>query len=228
MYDIELKYENAIPVVFATDKNFIPYLYVAIQSLVDNSSEKNNYDIVILYSNVEEYKRNQFKELEKENISIRFYDMSELMAEYKDVWYTHWSYTDSVYYRFFIPQLFKNYKKVLFMDADIIINCDIANLYYENIGENQVGAVVGLARQVDEDWHRDYIENVLQIEYDKYFNAGIIVFNIEKIDTKFFSDTCINKLVELKDPPMQDQDVFNLIFKNKVRYLNCSYNLTWN
>lgn len=217
-----------IPVVFATDKNFIPYLYVAIQSLVDNSSDSNNYDIVILCTDVEEYKQKQFKQLEKSNISIRFFDMANLMSEYQDVWYTHWGYSESVYYRFFIPQLFSKYYKVLFLDADIIVNCDIANLYYENIGENQIGAVLGLARQIDEDWHRDYIEKVLKIESDKYFNAGIIIFNIAKIDIKNFLNTCINQLIELREPPMQDQDVFNVIFKDKIAYLNITYNLTWN
>ena len=43
--------KNNIPVVFATDNNFVPYLGVTIKSLVENSSEENNYDIVILYSN---------------------------------------------------------------------------------------------------------------------------------------------------------------------------------
>lgn len=217
-----------IPVVFATDKNFIPYLYVAIQSLVDNSSDSNNYDIVILCTDVEEYKQKQFKQLEKSNISIRFFDMAELMSEYQDVWYTHWQYTNSVYYRFFIPQIFSAYNKIIFLDADIAINCDVAELYNTDLEGKSIGASIGLARQKSDDWHREYIENTLKLDCKDYFNAGIFVLNIDTINKETYLKDCIQILNSLNNPPMQDQDVMNVYFKKNVKYISCAYNLTWN
>ena len=39
---------NTIPIVFASDENYVKYLSVAIISLTDNMSKDYNYDIVIL------------------------------------------------------------------------------------------------------------------------------------------------------------------------------------
>ena len=49
-YDTILDRNVAVKVLrgdLATDEKFVPYLYAAIQSLVDNSTLENNYDILI-------------------------------------------------------------------------------------------------------------------------------------------------------------------------------------
>ncbi len=220
--------KKTVPVVFATDSNFMPYLYVAIQSLVDNASDNNNYDIVILCTEIEKYTQNQFKELNRNNISVRFFDMAELMSKYKEIWYTHWTYTEAMYYRFFIPQLFTDYLKVLYLDCDITLNCDIAELYDIDLEGKTMGAAAGLARQHAEDQYKEYIETTLNIKKEHYFNSGVLIFDIKELKENNFFELCINTLKQLNEPLFPDQDVLNLIFKGNVKYLNCTYNFTWN
>ncbi len=220
--------KNNIPVVFATDNNFVPYLGVTIKSLVENSSEDNNYDIVILYSNVDEYNRKRLKSLEQKNVSIRFYDMTDLMEEYKDDWYVHSNWSDAVYYRFYIPQIFINYSKVVFLDADTIIKFDISELFNMDIGTNQLAAVQDIPRMQDNDFHSQFIKEKLEIKCCQYFNAGVLVFNLKYINNKTFLEHSMEALKKLENPFFQDQDVFNYIFKNNVYYLDNSYNTSWN
>ena len=66
-----------IPVFFAVDNGYIPFLGVALKSLVDNSSEKNKYEIKVLYTNVSEENKAKIKKYEKENISIEFVDLNK-------------------------------------------------------------------------------------------------------------------------------------------------------
>lgn len=219
---------RSIPVVFATDENFIPYLYVAIQSLVDNSSKDNNYDIVILYENVNEYKQHLFKILEAENISIRFVNMTSLMNKYKESWYVHWDYSSAVYYRFFIAKLFEKYKKVLYLDGDITINCDIAELYNTDLGNNYIAAVQELSMQHIESPAYKYIPEKLGLKNEKYFNAGILVFNLEELRSFDFLNACVETLKALKKPIFQDQDVLNKLCSGRIKYLDLKYNLAWN
>ena len=42
--------QKVIPVFMAVDNNYIPFLGVALKSLIDNSSKENNYEIKILYN----------------------------------------------------------------------------------------------------------------------------------------------------------------------------------
>ena len=218
---------NNIPVVFATDFNFIPYLGSAIQSLVENSSLKNNYDIVILYADINEQNIKQLASTSKNNVSIRFYDMSKLMDGYKDKWYTRCNWSKAVYYRFFIPKIFSRYEKVLYLDADIVILCDIAELYNIELGDNLIGAVPDIPRQYHSDSYKNFINNVIGIKCDQYFNNGILSLNIAKIERNNFLDTCIKTLSTLDNPAYLDQDVFNYIFKNRVKYFHNKYNFNW-
>lgn len=219
---------NNIPIVFSTDNNFVPYLGVAIKSLIEKSSTNNNYDIVILYSNVDKYNQLRLLSLAKDNVSIRFCDVTELMMCNKDNWHVKGQYSKSVYYRFFIPQIFNNYNKVLFLDADIIVNCDISELYNIELGDNLIGAVKDIPRLQKNDFYTQFIEGKLGIKPDMYFNAGILILNLQRFERNTFLNKCIEVLAILDKPLYQDQDVFNFLFKEKVLYIDNKYNVSWN
>ena len=40
--------ENAIPICFSVNNNFLPFTAVMIQSIIDHANNKDNYDIIIL------------------------------------------------------------------------------------------------------------------------------------------------------------------------------------
>ena len=44
--------KKEIPIFFAVDDGYIPFLAVAIQSMVDNASDDNKYLIKVLYTNI--------------------------------------------------------------------------------------------------------------------------------------------------------------------------------
>ncbi len=46
------KDKQVIPIFFAVDNEYIPFLAVAIQSLINNSTENNYYLIKVLYTNI--------------------------------------------------------------------------------------------------------------------------------------------------------------------------------
>lgn len=50
--------KNNIPVFYATDENYAPYLYISIKSLISHISSEYNYDICILIENLSDrYKK---------------------------------------------------------------------------------------------------------------------------------------------------------------------------
>lgn len=219
---------KTIPVVFATDQNFFPYMFVAITSLIEKASPSNNYDIVILFDNIEEYPKQMLEKLNSKNISIRFFNMSEIMKQYKNLWYTHWLYTEAMYYRFIIPEIFKDYEKVLYLDGDIIINCDIAELYDIDLKNNWIGAIIENSMKHPKSPAYDYIEKVLNLNKNEYFSSGVMIFNIKILSQFNFFKSCITILKNLKTPLFPDQDVLNLVCNKHVKYIDITFNLQWN
>ena len=45
---------EVIPIFFAIDDGYMPFLAVALESLIENSSKKYYYSIKILYTNISE------------------------------------------------------------------------------------------------------------------------------------------------------------------------------
>ena len=68
--------KNVIPIVFATNKEYAPYVAVAIESIYVNSSENNFYDInVLIDASMTNDLKNKFNKLSYNNISVRMWDV---------------------------------------------------------------------------------------------------------------------------------------------------------
>ena len=71
-----------IPIFFSCDDNYVPFLGVAITSLICNTSEKNNYNIYVLHSGLKNENMKRIKTLETQNASIDFVDVSDKLEAY--------------------------------------------------------------------------------------------------------------------------------------------------
>ena len=129
-----------IPIFFAVDDGYCPFLAVAIQSMIDNSSPENHYSIKVLNTDISRENKNKISKYKRENISIEFVDLNYYIRKVKDKLYTRDYYSKTTYFRLFIPNLYPQYDKVLYLDSDIVILDDIANLFDTDLGDNLVAA----------------------------------------------------------------------------------------
>ena len=72
--------KKEIPVFFAIDNNFAPYLAVALNSAVKNSSKERNYRAIVLHENVSEENIKKLKAFETDNFKI---DITPMSANFK-------------------------------------------------------------------------------------------------------------------------------------------------
>lgn len=213
-----------IPIFFAVDDCYIPFLSVAMQSVIDNSSKENKYAIKILYTNVSEENMLKIKKYEKENISIEFVNVNSQLEKVQDKLYTRNYFSNTTYFRLFIPELYPQYDKALYLDSDTAILTDVANLYNEEIGDNLIAGVPDGAVQTIEIF-QEYVEKVVGVvDYNNYFNAGIIVMNLEELRKYKFQEKFLYLLGKVKFEVAQDQDYLNRLCKGRVKLLDTSWN----
>ena len=194
-----------IPVFFAVDNGYIPFLGVALKSLVDNSSEKSKYAIKVLYTNVSEENKAKIKKYEKENINIEFVDLNKQLEEIKEKLYTRNYFSNTTYYRLFIPNLYPQYDKAVYIDSDTVCLADIADLYNVDMGDNLIAAVPDGAVQTIDPF-KDYVERVVGVaDYNKYFNAGVIVMNLKELREYKFEEKFIYMLGKIRFEVAQGQ-----------------------
>ncbi|MBQ9267808.1 MAG: glycosyltransferase family 8 protein [Clostridia bacterium] len=211
-----------IPIFFSIDDNYIPFLAVALRSLIDNASKAYDYKIEVLNSGLKPENMEAIKSFETENVKVEFADVNEKIKEISSDLSLRLRdyYSNSIYYRIFIPSLFPHYKKALYLDADITIIDDISKLYFEDVGDNLLGVITDDVVFGDELLEK-YAKDALGIEKGQYFNSGILVMNLEKLREEKIEDKFVHLLSKYNfDTIAPDQDYLNVLCKGKVKYLS--------
>lgn len=224
--------KNEIPIILACDDNYVKFAAVTIASIMANSSKNNAYKIHILTEYISDNNIQLLKEQinKKRNFSLDLINVSNI--DFSKFYITQNSHINiSTYYRFFIADLLPQYDKVLYLDCDLVVNIDVANLYNHNLEDNILGAVkddmcIRIKKLIDNpneplekypDFTLKYYTDVLKLDTNwMYFNAGVILFNTKIMREINFSAELIAINNEIEKPIFQDQDILNVcVYKNK-------------
>ncbi len=213
-----------IPIFFSTDDNYLPFLDVALGSLIENASKEYRYKIIILNTGVSESGASRIKARECENFRIDFVDISERLSGIKSRLKDVYHFSLVTYYRLFIGSLFPEYDKIVYLDCDLVVLGDIAELYLTDLGDNIIGAAPEeFVRSTPE--FREYAREALGVDPDGYVNAGVLVMNLAEFRRSKIEDKFIELISEydfdLLDP---DQAYLNYLCHGKIHTLPNGWN----
>lgn len=219
---------DAVPVVLAANNTFVPMFATCLRSMLKHFSPENRYDVVLISTDI--FKENKQTLLEMvepyPNVSLRFYDPGRLIENYKLKGNAHISV--ETYYRFLIQYILPSYDKVVYIDCDLIVNADLAELYKIDLGNNMIGAVrdVDFLGQINgaNKKTREYIETKFRMKDPyQYFQAGVLLFNEKEMRKAYTLDQW---LTFASTPYMyNDQDVLNLHCEGRVKFLDMAWNM---
>lgn len=223
--------ENAVPIVITPYKGFIPSMAVLFQSIIDNSDDKNFYDIIVLHSVISKETQKRYKDIfaGKKNFSLRFFHVLKYVTRYPffQKLIKENSTHIATYYRLLIPELFSAYEKVIYLDADIIVNENIALMMDFDVSKVMLAAVRDIAGNrfyyTNEDLKK-YRDEVLALKNpDNYFNSGVLLIN-----PKAFRDKYTEKewweFAASRKWRATDQDILNAACKENVLLISCTWN----
>lgn len=217
--------QKEIPICFATDDNYVPFLAIAVASLLDNANKDNFYRIFVLITQLKQENIDKISKLQTPNSSIEFISLAKELDKIKDMFHLRDYYSKETYYRIFIPNLFPQYKKVLYLDCDITVTGDISELYGTHIHGFYVGAAQEEVMQTF-DVFGNYVEKALGIKRDNYFNAGILLINCRRWRNKLIAEKFVDLLNRYKFRVVQDEDYLNVLCKGHIRWVSLGWNKT--
>lgn len=225
---LEPVYPAGVPIVLSANDKFSPYLDIMIRSVIANASPEKEYDIIILYNDISEKNQHliSMAARDKQNISIRFIRVCEYFDAGKLFVDQHLSV--ETYYRLIIPEIMPNYHKILYLDCDMVADHDVAELYDFDLN----GAVIGAAKDIDvagqlnlnqNNWQTYATETLgLDSPYD-YFQAGVLILDLDGLRRTMSSEDMI-QMALTHSYRCHDQDILNIVCKNKVTYLPQQWN----
>ena len=213
-----------IPIFFSTDDNYIPYLDIALASLIENASREYRYRILILNTGLDPKNIRKLKENERPGFTLEFVDISAQLESIKSRLKNVYHFSVVTYYRLFIASLFPQYDKVVYLDCDLVVLGDISELYEIELGENILGAgPEQFVQNTDE--FRLYARRALGVDPDKYVNAGVLLMNLKAFRRSRIEEKFIRLITEhdfdLLDP---DQAYLNYLCEGRIHILPSGWN----
>jgi lipopolysaccharide biosynthesis glycosyltransferase/glycosyltransferase involved in cell wall biosynthesis len=229
---LEIKHpERIVPVVFAADNNYVPMVTTTLLSTMQHADDTRYYDVTILQKDIspDNQRRMGIFFSQFTNMNLRFVNVEREIAGY-DLSTNNAHISNETYYRFLIQQILPFYDKVLYLDSDIIVTGDIANLYDTEVGDNLLAA----CRDIDYlgnlnvkigNKRMSYTRNVLGMHDPyAYFQAGVLVLNTKAMRRRY---TLKQWLQYAANPAYiyNDQDVLNVHCEGKVTFLDWEWDV---
>lgn len=183
--------------------------------------------------------RLKLEETRAENCSgghseINFIDMSAYFSNYPELDIDHISgvLTRGTLYRLSLPEVVVDVDKIIYLDCDVAVNLDVAQLWEECAAMDS--ALAGV-RELNDLPMPDISlpkEMIKKDEYgvtdDRYINAGVIVMNLSKMRRESEEKGALFqravKYITEYDPQHKDQDFLNAEYLGDIMYLDQKYN----
>lgn len=212
-----------IPIFFACDEGFVKYTMVSMKSIMENADRSRKYHIYILHMGIKEATQAKVLAMADEEFAIDFVDVTDKMKSIADKLPIRDYYSNTTYFRLFIPDMFPQYRKALYIDSDTIVVGNIAELYDHKLGKLYAGVCPDRV-VAQTDILGDYVEKVLGVKRTRYFNAGVMLMNCSQFRENHLLDEFLEMLHVYLFVVAQDQDYLNLICKNQVLYMEPKWN----
>lgn len=212
-----------IPIFFTIDDSYAPFLAVALNSAIKNCDRQKKYRAIVLYKELSNENRERLKRLETDNFKIEIMPIKANFSSLDDRMSNRLRcdyFTLTIYFRLFIPLMFPQYDKGIYIDSDVVLTSDIAELYETDIGNCLIAACNDLSI-ADIPPLVAYTENAIGVKREEYINSGVLLMNLRQMRECNFEEHFLTLLNTYHfDSIAPDQDYINAICNGRIYYLD--------
>jgi len=212
---------KVLNVLYQSDDNYAPITGVSATSLMENNKDLDEINIYLLNDRISDTNLEKFENCCKHyGRNLIVLETTEIITKLKDELHVApWFGTYTTYFKLFA---FKDLQlptdRVLQLDGDTIINGSLAPLCDMDLDGYLLAATYDLTRS-------DYKELIGIPLNDKIYNGGVLLVN----QPEWIRENCEEKITHhLKNVRSGyhtvDQDILNVLFRHKFKYLDITYN----
>lgn len=212
-------------IVLAANDDYTMMLAVTVKSLLLNYKGENELIFYIIDDHITDGHKAKFLKTVGPSVSIHWVQVDTdflvrhgLLHAFKGL--------STTYYRLLIPYFLPaGVKKVIYLDSDLVINTDISRLWEIDLEGKVVLAVQDTRFPLIEMAIGNY-QNVQLPGHAKYFNAGVLLIDVEKWRQQDISQKalyCTRKNLEFV--LFDDQYSLNIVLYGQWKRINPNWNL---
>ncbi len=212
-----------IPVFFTIDDSYAPLLAVAMKSLMENADKNRRYKLLIIEQDVSQENKDKLASMAREPFSVEFFKMEKTLDQLTDRAENRLRcdyFALSIFYRIFLPDMFPQYDKAIYIDSDIVVPGDISKMYDIDLDGKLIGACIDLAVAASKELSH-YVEQAVGVDNQHYVNSGVLLLDMKALREKNFAERFLY-LLDTYHPDClaPDQDYFNAMCYGQVHFLD--------
>ena len=216
-----------VNIVFTTDVNYKNYLKTTIRSAVANKNEDSVYNINILCVDLSEIDCNAYKKFENKNVNINLVPVK--LDSIKDVgnYEIEYRVTRADLFKFFMPDLFPDLDKILYIDVDTAIVKDLTELYNTDLKDKFIAVV----NKPIKDYKTILFRGKFYQKKVRKYNCGVILYNLNLWRKYGISEKLVHEKNIDEERELMTQNIFNKVLsQDKIVKLAPVYNvmIQWN
>lgn len=206
---------DPIAIICVCDNHYAILLAALIKSIEVNHHSGEKLEFFIVEDGITNKNKTRIRNASNQEVTtIHWMAMSECLPKDAKLPVDKSSLPLNIYTRLFIPHFIpKHIKKIIFLDVDMIMLEDVSKLWHTDLGNNIVGAVQDQFIQVVTRWGGISNYEELGIPADnKYFNAGLMVLDIDRWEKADITNKVLTCLTQHKKHAVfQDQYGLNAV-----------------
>lgn len=213
---------DEINVVLASDSNYAQHVAVVAASILFNTKSKVN--LHVLGDGVSQEKIALIRQtVENLGGKLSVYDLSNYQC-FENL-FTSGHISKAAYFRLDIANILpENVEKVIYIDVDLLVLQDIAELWNFNLNGKPIAAVPDYGIMASKRLMKQK-NQVLGLPMDNlYFNSGVVIMDLQQWREQNYAQQVI-KLAAEGNLPHHDQDALNKVFMNKWEALPLKWNV---
>ena len=204
-----------IPIVYATDDNYVMPTIVSMESAVRSMNVSSFYEFTILVPDeIKQENINRFEIFKNSYENRCSVNLIKMGDAYSDCFTGRWG--KCMYYRLSIPYILKETNKAIYIDGDTLVRHDLQEMYNIDLEDNLCGGVI------DPSYYRVHFLKKFNNKVEKYICSGVLLMNCKawREDTAIYTkirELCNN--IEENKFKHPDQDVINTVCGGRIKKL---------
>jgi len=204
---------DLIHVVASSDEGYAPHLGVMFLSLLKNTKVPSHVRLYVLDGGIREGTKEEIEGLVRRfDARVTWVGIEEQYAEFPtEKWLTR-----AAYFRLSIPELLDpEIEKALYLDCDMIVRDDIAEIWAVDVRGYSLGAVENIS---DRTYKR------AGVSQSEYFNSGVMLLNLAQWRRERVADRVRAQLTGDDAVCTNDQDALNRVLHGSWKRLALRWN----
>ena len=209
-----------INITFAIDEEYAQHAATSLHSVLLNTKTPGRYHFYIVHNgDITDASRQKTEQVAKGfGAQISFVEVSVNSLRWLPMNRAHISLT--TYYRLIMHKyLPADVHKIIYLDADTLAAEALEELWDTNLNGNMIAAAADEGGVIQS-------RRLRLSAAHKYFNAGVLVLDMDKLRQKDLSDLVLNAFEDRGEyVTLQDQDLLNIVFENRTTPLDLKWNV---